>query len=292
MLSEASITALGLEASLLREWSEFYSRVERRPTPPATRADAEPFAEYARDDAFVDSIVEALSLYLADRNEFAAKLAAHLDLMLIQRARAEDLAVLTRLAAKYAASGDLVAVMGLMHRSQVFGDARLQEVVEICAATLRALGDVPDMNGWARSIGIAPLQDSWTFTLKLGTAPPSYWMSRKHDLQPHDVSLELLINDAQWRVQVARVDRNYSAQWRPSGITVDTDETKLKALAAWPPLASPQLFPLFAGTLAQFLRIAWLRTAWISASGVHVDRSRLLEWSHIAIEELTPSGFP
>lgn len=292
-LSEASITALALEESLLKEWSEFYTHVEERPTAPATRQDAERFAAYSRNDAFVDSVVDALSLYLADRNEFDAKFGGYLDLMLIQRARAEDLDVLKRLAAKYVGAGDLVSVMGLVHRLQMYaGDARLQEIIDICASALQQVQDVPDLSTWARSIGVTPLQESWTFSLKLGTVPPSYWFSRKHDLKPRDVSLDLLINDAQWRVQVARIDRNYSAQWRPSGITVDTDETKLKALTAWPKLAGPQLFPLFAGTLAQFLRIEWLRSAWISSSNVNVDKSRLLDWLHTAVDELQPSGFP
>lgn len=292
-LSEASITALALEESLLKEWSEFYTRVEERRTAPTTREDAERFAPYAHNDAFVDSVVDALSLYLADRNEFDPKFGSYLDLMLIQRGRAEDLVVLEKLAKKYIGAGDIVSVMGLMHRLQMYsGDARVQEIADVCAAALREVQDVRDMNAWARSIGVAPLQDSWTFTLKLGTVPPSHWINRKHDLRPRDVSLDLLINESQWRVQVARVDRNYSAQWRPSGITVDTDETKLKALAAWPTLVSPQLFPLFAGTLAQFLRIEWLRSAWVSSRDVSVDQARLLDWLHMVIDDVQPSGFP
>lgn len=288
-LTEASITALALEESLLKEWSEFHTLVEQRRTAPTTRAAAEAFGEYSRNDAFVDSVVDALSLYLADRNEFDAKFGGYLDLMLIQRAHTEDLAVLKKLATKYANAGDLVSVMGLMHRMQMYsGDARLQEITEICATALQQVKDVEDIGAWAPSIGIEPLEESWTFSLKLGSVPPSYWMNRKHDLQPRDVSLDLLINDSQWRVQVARVDRNYSAQWRPSGITVDTDETKLKALATWPTLVSPQLFPLFAGTLAQFLRVEWLRTAWLSSSGVAVDKARLIDWLHTALDEIQP----
>jgi hypothetical protein len=292
-LSAESITALALEESLLKEWSEFYALVEAQRTAPATREQAERFARYAHDDAFVDSVVDALSLYLADRNEFDAKFGAYLDLMLIQRARDEDLDVLKKLAAKYVAAGDLVAVMGLMHRLQMYaGDERLAEIADICAAALQQVRDVADIGTWARSVGIEPLQESWTFSLKLGTAPPNYWLARPHDLGPRDASLDLLINESQWRVQVARVDRNYSAQWRTSGVTVDTDETKLKALAAWPKIAGPQLFPLFVGTLAQFLQIEWQRAAWLSARGVNVDRSRLLAWLHVASDDIQPSGVP
>ena len=288
-LSEASITALALEESLLKEWSEFHTRVEERPTAPATREHAEHFGAYSRNDPFVDSVVDALSLYLADRNEFDPKFGGYLDLMLIQRARDEDIAVLAKLARKYAAAGDVVSLIGFTHRLQMYaGDPRLQEVIDICAAALQQVKPAEDMNAWARSIGITPLETSWTFSLKIGSAPPKYWLIRKHDLRPQDVSLDLLINDAHWRVQVARVDRNYSAQWRSSGITVDTDEIKLKALAAWPTLTSPQLFPLFVATLAQFLGVAWLRSAWITTSGVSVDKERLLDWLHPALDEIQP----
>lgn len=288
-MSEASITALALEESLLKEWSEFHTRVEQRRTAPTTREDAEQFADYSRNDAFVDSVVDALSLYLADRNEFDPKFGSYLHLMLIQRAHDEDIALLKKLATKYANNSDMVSVMGLMHRLQMYsGDVRLQETMDVCAAALRELKDAPDMNAWAQTIGLQPTRESWTFSLKLGSTPPSYWMLRKHDLQPRDVSLDLLINETQWRVQVARVDRNYSAQWRPSGITVDTDETKLKALASWPKLSTPQLFPLFTGTLAQFLRVQWVRTGWLSSSGVNVDKPRLLDWVHTAIDDVQP----
>jgi hypothetical protein len=288
-LSEASITALALEESLLREWSEFHDRVEQRRTPPTTREDAEQFSNYARNDAFVDSVVDALSLYLADRNEFDLKFGSYLDLMLIQRATPEDVAILTKLATKYAAAGDIVTLMGLLHRLQMFsGDARLGPAIDICSNALNQVKDVTDIGAWARTIGIEPLGESWTFSLKLGSAPPNYWVVRKSDLKQRDVGLDLLINDSQWRVQVARVDRNYSAQWRPSGITVDTDETKLKALSAWPKLASPQLFPIFASTLAQFLRVQWTRIAWMSTSGVKVDKTRLLAWLHSDVDEIQP----
>jgi hypothetical protein len=288
-LSESSITALALEESLLKEWSEFHDRVEQRRTPPTTREDVEEFANYVRNDAFVDSVVDALSLYLADRNEFDFKFGSYLDLMLIQRATPEDIAILTKLASKYAGAGDISTLMGLLHRLQMFsGDARLAPAIEICTTALNQVKDVTDIAVWARSIGIEPIADSWTFGLKLGSVPPNYWVVRRSELQRRDVAVDLLINDSHWRVQVARVDRNYSAQWRSSGITVDTDETKLKSLAAWPKLASPQLFPMFAGTLAQFLRVQWTRTAWLSSSGVNVDKTRLLAWLHSDVDEIQP----
>lgn len=274
---------------MLREWSEFHARIEQQRTAPATRAHAEAFVDYSRDDAFVDSVVDAISLYLAGRHGFDRKFGGHLELMLIQRAREEDVTILEKLAAKYASDGDLIGMMGLLHRLQLYSsDAKLQPVIAICTNALRDVKSVEDMNAWARSIGIDPVQESWTFTLKMGSVPPKIWFLHKHDLRPRDVSLDLLINDSQWRVQVARVDRNYSAQWRASGITVDTDETRLKALAVWPTISGPQLFPVFAATLAQFLQVEWLRTAWITSSGVQIDRTLLLDWLHTLIDELQP----
>jgi len=288
-LSESSITALALEESLLREWSEFHARVAQRRTAPTTRADADTFADYSRNGQFVDSVVDALSLHLAGRNEFDVKFGSYLDLMLIQRAQPEDIAVLRKLATKYASEQDFVSLMGMLHRLQLYaGDAQLADVMQICTTALNSVQHAANVDEFARSIGIEPMEDSWTFSLKFGSAPPNYWLIRKSDLKPRDVSLDLLINDAHWRVQVARVDRGYSAQWRPSGITVDTEETRLKALNAWPILTSPQLFPVFATTLAQFLGVHWARAAWLTSSAVNVDKSRLLDWLHATIDEVQP----
>lgn len=288
-MSEQSITALALEESLLREWSEFHSRVELRRSPPATRDEAEGFSDYSRNQGFVDSVVDALSLYLADRNEFDVKFGSYLDLMLIQRAQPEDIEVLKKLAVKYAAARDLVSLTGLLHRLQLYaGDVRLAEVIGICTQALDQVKDVDDLDAWARTIGLDPTGPHWTFSLKLGTAPPNFWLVRKSELQPRDVALDLLVNESQWRVQVARVNREYSAQWRPSGITVDTDVTKLKALTAWPRLLSPQLFPTFAVTLAKFLGVEWQRTAWLTSNGVRLDKTRLLAWLHASADDVGP----
>ncbi len=288
-MSNAAISALGLEASLQKEWSDFHSRVGQRPTAPTTREDAEQFADYSRNDAFVDSVVDALSLYLADGNEFDPKFGSYLHLMLIQRAHDEDLALLKKLAMKYASAEDIISTIGLMHRLQMYaGDERLAEIMEVCKAALARVEDVSDLSAWAKSVGIEPLAEQWSLTLKLGTAPPSYWANRKYDLQQRDVSVDLLLNESQWRVQVARVDRNYSAQWRALGITVDTNETKLKALTAWPQLTTPRLFPLFVGTLAQFLGVHWLRSAWVASKHVTLHKPRLLDWLHTAADEIQP----
>lgn len=288
-MSDPAINSLGLEESLQKEWSEFHSRVGQRPTAPATREDAEQFADYSRNDAFVDSVVDALSLYLADGNEFDPKFGSYLHLMLIQRAHDEDLALLKKLAIKYAEAGDIISTIGLMHRLQMYsGDERLGPIMQICDGALARVDDVTDMSVWARSIGIEPQAEQWAFTVKLGTAPPSYWANRKFDLQQRDVSVDLLLNESQWRVQVARVDRNYSAQWRALGITVDTDETKLKALSVWPALQTPQLFPLFVGSLGRFLNVRWLRSAWVTHKDITLHKARLLDWLHTAVDDIQP----
>ena len=85
-MSEASITALALEETLLRQWSEFHALVEQFPSPPATREQAERFHDYAHDEAFVNSVVDALSLYLAERSDFDSRFVGFLELVLIQRA--------------------------------------------------------------------------------------------------------------------------------------------------------------------------------------------------------------
>lgn len=288
-MSESSIAALALEESLRRRWSDFHRQVEEQRTAPATREHAERFREYARNDAFVDSVVDALSLFLADRSDFDRKLGGHLELMLIQRGQADDVSVLEKLAGKYIAAGDLNGVIGLRHRLQLYAcDPRFHHVAKLCTDALGRVQDVRNMTEWARSIGVEPQADSWTCSLKLGSAPPRLWFIGKHDLRPRDVSLDLLINESQWRVQVARVDRNYSAQWRASGITVDTSVTRLKALTAWPKLATPVVFPLFAIELGGFLSVEWQRCAWVSSSDASVDSKRLLEWLHPIIEEVQP----
>lgn len=289
-MSEASITALALEESLLKEWSDFHARIERFAASPATREDAERVADYSRDSVFVDSVVDALSLYLAGRNEFDAKFGSYLDLMLIQRAHNEDIVVLRKLAAKFAQEENIVGLMGLQHRLHLYsGDERLLPVIQLCADALTRL-DVPvDNSDWARSVGIKPTAESWSVGIRLGTAPPNYWLARRDELKPTDVSLELIVANArEWRIQVARLDRLYSAQWRPSGITVATEDLRFKSLTAWPATAGQRLFPVFAIRLADYLQVNWTRMAWVNSQHVDINKPQLLEWLHSCVDEVRP----
>lgn len=289
-LTEASITALALEESLLKEWSDFHARVEQFAASAATREEAERVANYSRNDVFVDSVVDALSLYLAGRNEFDAKFGSYLDLLLIQRAHDEDIAVLQKLAAKFAKDDNIVGLIGLLHRLRLYGgDARLASLIDFCSSALVKLDEPADNLVWAKLVGIEPASESWSFSVRLGTAPPHYWLARRDELKPTDVSVELLVANArEWRIQVARLDRLYSAQWRSSGITVATENLRYKSLTAWPAAGGQRLFPVFAMQLADYLQVTWTRTAWINAQGVAINKPQLLEWLHSCVDEFRP----
>ena len=289
-MTSSSITALALEESLLKRWSDFYSRIEEFKSSPSTREDAERVVEYSRDHAFVDSVVDALSLYLAGRSEFDPKFGSYLDLMLIQRAHNEDIVVLEKLATKYSQDANIVGLLGLVHRLRLYsGDQRLLPLIEFTFNALDQLNQPIDNAAWATSVGIAPTAESWSVGMRLGTAPPHYWLARRDELKPADVSLELLVaNSREWRIQVARVDRLYSAQWRPSGITVATEDLRFKSLTAWPSIVSQRLFPLFAMRLADYLHVSWSRVGWLTMQNVEVNRPMLLEWLHSCVDEIRP----
>jgi hypothetical protein len=289
-LTDSSITALALEESLLKRWSEFHSRIEEFKASPATRDEAERVSDYSRDTAFVDSVVDALSLYLAGRSEFDAKFGSYLDLMLIQRAHDEDIVVLQKLAGKYAQDANIVGLLGLVQRMRLYsGDERLKPLIDFCFNALDQLNQPVDNATWAQSVGIAPTAESWSIGVRLGTSPPHYWLARRDELKRDDVSVELLVaNSREWRIQAARVDRLYSAQWRPSGITVATEDLRFKSLTAWPSIASQRLFPLFALRLADYLHVNWSRTAWLTTHNVEINRPMLLEWLHSSVDELRP----
>lgn len=289
-MSETSINALALEESLFRAWSDFHARIEQFSASPATHVDAERVADYSRNDAFVDSVVDALSLYLAGRSEFNAKFGSYLDLMLIQRAHDEDIVVLHKLATRFSQDDNIVGLMGLAHRLRLYcGDARLLPVIEFCADALAKLDGPVDNIVWAKSVGIEPTAESWSVGIRLGTAPPHYWLARRDELKPSDVSLELIVTNArEWRIQVARLDRHYSAQWRPSGITVATEDLRFKSLAAWPATAGQRLFPVFAMRLADYLQVQWTRMAWVNSQNVDINKPQLLEWLHSCVDEVRP----
>jgi hypothetical protein len=287
-LTDASITALALEESLHREWNAFHSRVDSLAAPPGTRADADRMVRYAGHTGFVESILDALSLHLAGKNSFDRKLLCYLDLVLIQRSEPEDVTMLLKLAAHHSERNDLNALLSLHHRLRLYEDRpALGGALKYCSDRLRRFDVATDNATWAASVGIQPHSDNWHVNLRLGTAPPEYWFTRKSALKPQDASLELLVTaPGQWRIQVARVDRLYSAQWRPAGITVDTDQPQLKALSTWPAVAGHPLFPLFAARLADFLHLKWQRSARLTTNDVTVDRVRLLDWLHCCADEL------
>ena len=281
-MTDASITALALEESLLKEWSAFNTRVDGFATPPGTRAEADRMLRFAGNDSFVDSAVDALGLYLAGQSAFDRKLLCFLDLALIQRAQPDDITLLLKMVAHYAERNDLPALLGFSHRLRLYeGHPALGGVAKYCSEQLRRFDVATDNTTWAATAGVRPDSDQWHVGIRLGTTPPDYWLTRKSALKPHDVSLELLVSaPGQWRVQVARLDRLYSAQWRPGGITIDTDQPQLKAVSAWPTLTGHSVFPEFAATLGQHLRVQWQRLALVSAKDATVDRVRLLDWLH------------
>ena len=285
-MTDASITALALEESLLKEWSTFNARVDSVPSAPGTRAEADRMLRYATHDSFADSVVDALALYLAGHNAFERKLLCFLDLVLIQRAHPDDVTMLLKMIAHYAERNDLAALLGFAHRLRLYEERpALGGVAKYCGEMLQRFDVATDNATWATMVGIQPASDNWHVSLRLGTAPPDYWFTRKSALKPQDVSLELLVSaPGQWRVQVARIDRLYSAQWRHGGITIDTNQPQLKAVSAWPTLTGHAVFPLFAENLAQYLGVRWQRTALLGAKDASIDRERLLEWLHGCID--------
>lgn len=266
----------------------FHSRVDELASTPATRAAADGMLRFSNNGAFVDSVVDALGLHLAGQNPLERKLLSFLDLVLIQRAEPDDLTALLKLAESYAGTQDLPALLGMAHRLRLYDDRwALGGVAKHCNDLIRRF-DVPcDNITWAATVGILPPAESWHANIRLGTAPPEFWFTRKSALKPQDTSLELIVTSpGQWRIQVARVDRLYSAQWRPAGITIDTDQPQLKAISAWPTVASHTVFPAFAGQLADFLKLQWHRTALITVKDASVDQIRLREWLHSCADTL------
>ncbi len=286
-LNDKSITALALEESLLREWSLFNARVAELDVP-ATRADADRMQRFANHGSFADSVVDALGLHLAGQNTLDRKLLHFLDLVLIQRAQPDDLTILMKVAERYSGQKDLPALLTLVHQLRLYEERpSLGGATKFCAELLSRF-DVPcDNIEWARLVGIQPQAENWHASIRLGTASPEFWVTRKSALKPQDTSLELLVTaPGQWRVQIARLDRLYSAQWRPAGITVDTDAAALKAIGRWPKLAGHAVFPAFATTLAHFLKVQWHRAALITVQDAAIDEARLLDWLHSCADAL------
>lgn len=256
------------------------AQVDELTGPPSTRAKAARLQRFSSHAAFADSVVDALELYLAGQNDVDRKLLPFLEVVLVQRAQPDDLTVLMKLIDRYTEREDVVSLLGISHRLRLYeGHPSLGGVIKHCEQRLQRFDTDLDNAAWADLVGIQPTADHWNVSIRLGTAPPEYWRSRKSALKPQDTSLDLLVSSpGQWRVQIARVDRQYSAQWRPAGITIDTDVPRLKQPSAWPMLRNHALWPLFATNLERPLKLQWQRTALISLTGATFDRERLLTW--------------
>nr|WP_299035093.1 hypothetical protein [uncultured Tenacibaculum sp.] len=137
---------------------------------------------------------------------------------------------------------------------------------------------------WLSSLNLKYNKDYWGMTLTMSTVNIEHWLYSRNQLKPEDLKLTLNISIAgYWVVQLERKDRLFLAQWRESGLSVESQQLKYRRLIPWPKLASYTKFPLIIPALETALDVKFIRHIDISTVGIDPKQylkksSKMQQW--------------
>ena len=137
---------------------------------------------------------------------------------------------------------------------------------------------------WLSSLNLKYNKDYWGMTLTMSTVNIEHWLYSRNQLKPEDLKLTLNISIAgYWVVQLERKDRLFLAQWRESGLSVESQQLKYRRLIPWPKLASYTKFPLMIPALETALDVKFIRHIDISTVGIDLKQylkknSKMQQW--------------
>ncbi|WP_299008697.1 hypothetical protein [uncultured Tenacibaculum sp.] len=122
---------------------------------------------------------------------------------------------------------------------------------------------------WLSSLNLKYNKDYWGMTLTMSTVNIEHWLYSRNQLKPEYLKLTLNISIAgYWVVQLERKDRLFLAQWRESGLSVESQQLKYRRLILWPKLASYTKFPLMIPALETALDVKFIHHIDISTVGI------------------------
>ncbi|MDX8554431.1 hypothetical protein MK851_12465 [Tenacibaculum sp. 1B UA] len=125
------------------------------------------------------------------------------------------------------------------------------------------------LENWLSSLNLKYSNEYWGMTLTMSTVNIEHWLYSRNQLKPEDLKLTLsMYITGSWVAQLERKDQLFLAQWRESGLTVESQQLKYRRLIPWPKLASYTKFPLIIPAIETALDVKFIRHIDISTVGI------------------------
>jgi hypothetical protein len=120
---------------------------------------------------------------------------------------------------------------------------------------------------WFSMLGLGDIPEYSVISITLSNEPIEHWFYKRNRLTPESLKLELLVpSTGAWRVDLARHDELFRAQWRHGDdLRIESQQLRYRKLVEWPHLASVMDFPQLIGSLERTLEVNFLQHADIGA---------------------------
>lgn len=128
----------------------------------------------------------------------------------------------------------------------------------------------------------------WGIVVKMSTQPVWDWTVHGSRIRPDDVWLGLTVHRLLgWMITVYTRDKRYLVQWRPSGVTVDSQQLRYRRMTAWPALSDLDNFPALIPALESLLAIRFQPRATVEVPTLTAEQiERLRLWLTPACTEV------
>jgi hypothetical protein len=120
---------------------------------------------------------------------------------------------------------------------------------------------------WFAMLCLGDVPHYSVISITLSNEPIEHWFYKRNKLRPESLKLELLVpSTGGWRVDLARHDKLFRAQWRHGDdLRIESQQLRYRKLLEWPRLASVMDFPQLIGSLERTLEESFLPHADIGA---------------------------
>lgn len=99
----------------------------------------------------------------------------------------------------------------------------------------------------------------WSLHMTWSTCNPNNWVISRNKLKDDDMKLDVSINNAYWVANLEPRNQLFRAQWRESGLSVESPQLKYRRSTLWPDICELHRMPELVLQLEEKLNIQFCR---------------------------------